>query len=272
MSGKTVLIVGGSIAGMRQALEQAKAGNKVYLVEQSASLACERIIADGNFDGDGLFASSLFEELRANENIKIVKGADVEKVTDGDGKFRVKIKRRASRIIDERCDDCKACIAVCPVNLWDDNDQQLAFRTAIDSPCMGTGTYDVVRDDMPICQETCPVNLDIRGYVGLIADGRFEEALSLIRERLPFPGVIGRICAHPCEQKCNRGTKDEPIAICGLKRFVADFELSEGAGMKPPTKAAQRDAKVAVVGAGPAGLACAHDLAWSSQLPRCSSC
>jgi NADPH-dependent glutamate synthase beta subunit-like oxidoreductase len=247
VSGKAVLIVGGSLAGARQALEQAKAGDKVYLVEKFPCLARD--------------AMPLLEELRSNENIEIVTGAEVERVMGSDGKFGVRIRRKPSRIIDEKCDDCKACFAVCPVNLWDDAEQQLCLRTAVDTTCMGTGIYNIVKDDKPICQATCPVNLDIRSYVGLIADGRFEDSLEVIRQRLPFPGIIGRICPHPCEEKCNRGQQDEPLSICRLKRYVADCELEEQGEIKIPEKAAAREEKVAVVGGGPAGLTCAHDLA-----------
>ena len=261
MSGKAVLIIGGSVTGAKLALEQARAGNKVYLVEKFPSLACERTAHNNGSAADQSLVSPMLEELKNNDNIQIITGAQVERVAESDGKFRVNIKQRPTRLIDERCDDCKACIAVCPVNLWDDADQQLALRTAIDSPCAGSGTYNIVKDDMPVCQAACPVNLDIRGYIGLIADGRFDEALALIRERLPFPGVIGRICPHPCEQKCNRGDQDKPLSIRVLKRFVADYELQEQGELKVPPKAAEREEKVAVVGAGPAGLTCAHDLA-----------
>ena len=247
MSAKSILVVGGSLAGAQQALEQAKAGNKVYLVEKFPCLSRE--------------AMPLLEDLKNSENIKIITGADVERVAGSDGKFNVRIKREPSRIIDEKCDDCKACFAVCPVNLWDDAEQQLCLRTAVDTTCMGTGIYNLVKDDMPICQAACPVNLDIRSYIGLIADGRFEDSLDVIRKQLPFPGSIGRICPHPCEEKCNRGQQDEPLSICRLKRYVADFELEEQGEIRAPEKAAAREEKVAVVGGGPAGLTCAHDMA-----------
>ena len=95
----------------------------------------------------------------------------------------------------------------------------------------------------------------------IAADEKYEEALSLIRERLPFPGIIGRICPHPCEEQCNRGTKDKPLCIRDLKRFVADYESKNSKLPVNRERLKSREEKIAIVGAGPAGLACAHDLA-----------
>jgi formate dehydrogenase major subunit len=106
------------------------------------------------------------------------------------------------------------------------------------------------------CTLTCPSNIDIQGYLGLVANGRFTEAVDLIRRDNPMPAVIGRICPRPCEKKCRRNLVEEPININGIKRFVADFEREAG-GMKPRPIPAPNGRKVAVVGAGPAGLAAA---------------
>ena len=110
------------------------------------------------------------------------------------------------------------------------------------------------------CEHTCPVNVDAVGYIALIAEGRFEEALDLIRQRNPLAGVCGRVCHHPCEVRCKRGDIDEPIAIASLKRFVADY----GMGLGVETKVAVSEPKyekVAIVGSGPAGLTSAFHLA-----------
>jgi NADPH-dependent glutamate synthase beta subunit-like oxidoreductase len=144
--------------------------------------------------------------------------------------------------------------------MWDDAGQCLSFRTAIDYFNADFFSYNIVKET-PACQRTCPVNLDIRGYIGLIAEGKYEESLRLIRERLPFPGIIGRICPHPCEEACNRGEKDKPLCIRDLKRFVADHELQSSVPQTPKKRTQQQREKVAVIGAGPAGLTCAHDLA-----------
>ncbi|MFC1987971.1 NADH-quinone oxidoreductase subunit NuoF [Chloroflexota bacterium] len=110
------------------------------------------------------------------------------------------------------------------------------------------------------CQHTCPVGINIPKYVAHIADGQYREAIDTIRERNPFPAICGRICHHPCELRCRRGELDDPVAIRELKRFAADwyFKYATEDPEPFPIKQSQR---VAVVGAGPTGLACAYYLA-----------
>src|SRR5271157_4749412 len=106
------------------------------------------------------------------------------------------------------------------------------------------------------CTLTCPSNIDIQGYLGLVANGKFAEAVELIRRDNPMPAVIGRICPRPCEEKCRRNLVEEPLNINGVKRFVADLEAGAG-GMKPRPAPTPNGKKAVVVGAGPAGLAAA---------------
>jgi len=110
------------------------------------------------------------------------------------------------------------------------------------------------------CQHTCPVELDIPGYIGLIKEKRFTEAYFLIKQRNPLPAVCGRVCNHPCQFKCNREQIDESIAIRDLRRFVADNAIKNGIEYQPNMKP-KKGVKVAVIGAGPAGLSAAWDLA-----------
>ncbi|MGI6620729.1 MAG: NADH-quinone oxidoreductase subunit NuoF [Bacillota bacterium] len=111
------------------------------------------------------------------------------------------------------------------------------------------------------CQNTCPAHVDVPIYVDLIRQGRFDEAYEEILRENPFPVVCGRVCHHPCESRCRRAQLNEPIAIRELKRFASDYALS-GNGTRPrPAAKAPTGKKVAIVGAGPAGLTAAYYLA-----------
>ncbi len=132
-----------------------------------------------------------------------------------------------------------------------------------------TGTWRTQRpiyeDKTPPCQAACPAGNDIVSFILKIVQGDFEGAWNLIREENPFPGICGRVCFHPCESNCNRGSFDQPIAIHALERFVADVSSHDGSlptkektGKKNSPK--QRE-KIAVIGSGPAGMSCAYHLA-----------
>jgi heterodisulfide reductase subunit A len=123
-------------------------------------------------------------------------------------------------------------------------------------------TYNIIechRAATPPCNAACPGELDVWRYVQLAAVGRFEEALETIRKTTAFAGVLGYVCTRPCESSCERGTIDIPIAIRAIKAFLADYEMKTG--RKKATRVIKtKDDKVAIVGAGPAGLSCAYDL------------
>jgi NADH-quinone oxidoreductase subunit F len=109
------------------------------------------------------------------------------------------------------------------------------------------------------CSHTCPAGLDVYGYVSLIKEGKFEEAYRVIMQKMPFPLSVGRVCPAPCQKKCRRSGIDEAIAIRQLKRFAADYAYEHGYEYQPEMKPSRAE-KVAVIGAGPAGLSAAWDL------------
>ncbi len=126
-----------------------------------------------------------------------------------------------------------------------------------------TGTWRTQRpfyeDKTAPCNVACPAGNDIVAFVQKITQGDFEGAWNLIKEENPFPGICGRVCFHPCETKCNRGSYDESIAIHALERYVADFasQLPKKTGNISP----QGQEKIAIIGSGPAGMSCAYHLA-----------
>lgn len=109
------------------------------------------------------------------------------------------------------------------------------------------------------CTLECPANTDCQGYVGLIANGEYEEATKLIKEKIPLPSSIGRICPHPCEKKCRRQFVDEPISIANLKSFASDMDMASVNHYVPPVEP-DTGKKVAIVGGGPAGITVAYFL------------
>ncbi|MBO1223899.1 MAG: FAD-dependent oxidoreductase [Candidatus Scalindua sediminis] len=110
------------------------------------------------------------------------------------------------------------------------------------------------------CQHRCPAHMDVPGYIRLISQGKYTESYKLMLETNPFPAVCGYVCPRPCESKCKRGDFDKPVAIDALKRFVTDYIYKNKIKI-PPSKVKQREEKVAIIGAGPAGLTAANDLA-----------
>ena len=109
------------------------------------------------------------------------------------------------------------------------------------------------------CQLNCPAHTDCQGYVGMIANGEYDAALKLIKNRIPLPASIGRVCPHPCEKACRRGNVEEPINIVQLKAFAADIDLNGDSYI--PEIATSTGKKISIVGGGPAGLTAAYHLA-----------
>jgi len=121
-------------------------------------------------------------------------------------------------------------------------------------------------NSIPPCTNACPAGIDVQGYIALIAEGKFQEAIDLIREKNPFPMICARICTEPCALACNRKDIDDPIGIRALKRFISDFELNNKleSKIKPVD---QNKEKIAVIGAGPGGLSAAYFLARKGYRP-----
>ncbi len=116
-----------------------------------------------------------------------------------------------------------------------------------------------IGDCRPPCMLACPGGTDCQGYVGLIANGEYEESLKLIKNKIPLPAAIGRVCPHPCEDACRRKLVDEPISIAFLKRFAADMDLGTDHPFLPDMKPSTGK-RVAVIGGGPSGLSAAYYL------------
>ncbi|MDD5127304.1 MAG: FAD-dependent oxidoreductase [Dehalococcoidales bacterium] len=147
---------------------------------------------------------------------------------------------------ESSCRFCGACIEVCPTGALYD-------KAARDNPSLSREAVVVP------CHYNCPAGINVPLYVYQVAQGKYQDALATIREKVPFPGALGRVCIHPCEGGCRRGSLNEPIAIRILKRFVADRDTGEWKQHSRRLPATGK--KVAIVGAGPAGLTAGYYLA-----------
>lgn len=133
-----------------------------------------------------------------------------------------------------------------------------------DKHCRAGVCPDLVRAP---CQSACPAGVDIPGFISLTGEKRYAEALKLHRERNPFAAVCARVCFHTCEEKCRRSTIDEPVSVRGVKRFLVDQEITvQLPEVRENAEYAKR--KIAIIGAGPAGLSCAYFLARLGYKPK----
>jgi homotetrameric NADPH-dependent glutamate synthase len=268
-----VLVVGGGIGGIQASLDLAESGYYVYLVEKTPSIGGVMAQLDKTFptnDCSMCVLSPKLVECGRHLNIELLTYSEVLDIKGGPGNFTVSVKKKAKFVDGTKCTGCGLCAEGCPITMKNEYDQGLVERKAIYTPFLQSvpNTYVIDRrEERPCkaaCKDACPIHMNIQGYAALIANGRFKEAYDLIRKTNPLPIVCGRVCYAPCEEACNRGQMDEPIAIRELKRFVTDqididtIEVPE---------IITNGKKVAIVGSGPAGLAAAHDLALEGYEP-----
>ncbi|HEY8391271.1 MAG TPA: FAD-dependent oxidoreductase [Capillibacterium sp.] len=194
-----------------------------------------------------------------------------------------------ARVDKEKCVACGRCVEYCPAgavklgqklctkdgpveyprvelpddNPWGPEKWSIDYRDKNRINCYETGTAP--------CKTACPAHLAVQGYLKLAAQGKYREALELIKKDNPFPAVCGRICNRRCEEACTRGTVDQAVAIDEVKRFIAQLDLEAGTRYVPkpviPKIGGGFDEKIAIIGAGPAGMSCAYFLALMGYKP-----
>lgn len=262
-----VLVVGGGIGGITAALELASCGVKVTMLEEGPSIGGRMIQLDKTFptlDCSTCTLSPKMVEVALNKNIELLSWAKPMAVKQAGHGFQVSILQKTRYIDVQKCTACGSCSPGCPVVMKSEFNMNIAPRRAVYIPfpqaIPNKASIDK-REERPCkaaCVDACPIHTNVLGYLKHISEGRFADAYMLIRATNPFPSVCGRVCYAPCERVCNRGQLDYPLAIRDLKRFAVDMFDIKSLEVPQITKS---EKKVAVIGAGPAGLACAHDLA-----------
>ncbi len=180
--------------------------------------------------------------LSACNQVRGVGCLEVKEVTTAQGR-RSYVGTIAPTLIESGCKFCQACVTVCPTGALTDRTLDTARRGA----------------SMVPCRSACPAGIDVPRYVQLAAEGRYGEAVAVVREKLPFPGMLGRACFAMCESACRRGKLDDPLSIRTLKRVADDNDT--GLWRRQSIQLPSSGRRAAVIGAGPAGLTVAYYLA-----------
>lgn len=184
-----------------------------------------------------------------------------------------------ARVDKEKCVACGQCVENCPVNALKLGQKLCSSKPVTENittkvtprdtvwteehwnPDYRINREGVVETGTAPCKTNCPAHIGVQGYIKLASQGKYKEALELIKYENPLPAVCGRICNRRCEDACTRGDVDEPIAIDEIKKFIAQQELDPQNRIIPKKRHNYSDKKVAIIGAGPAGLSCAYYLA-----------
>ncbi len=257
-----ILVIGAGIAGMQAALDIGDKGFKVHLVEKDPCIGGHMAQLDKTFptlDCSACISTPKMVDVGNHPNINLFTYSEVVQVEGKAGHFKVTVRKKPRFVDLTKCTGCGDCAAQCPVTLPSEFDMGLGKKKAIylSFPQAVPLKYTIDRRGTSPCTATCPLHCNAHGYVALVSQGKFKEALALVREKLPFPGILAYACAHPCERECKRIEKDRPISICALKRFLVDH------GEEPEfefTPSEDKGKKIAIVGGGPSGLTAAYDL------------
>jgi NADPH-dependent glutamate synthase beta subunit-like oxidoreductase/NAD-dependent dihydropyrimidine dehydrogenase PreA subunit len=253
-----VAVIGATPAGVAATNKLGELGIPVALIDSDADLdlklSREEWRLKSGMPLNHAHRPGLIRILR-NPNIRCLLPARVTEIKHSSQGFRLRLSRLQTFVDPYKCTLCGRCAEICPVS---DFETEKAIRINSQRSLPGRPVIDKRR--RPLCQENCPLGVNVQGYVTLAKAGRFAEALEIIRENNILPGICGRICTHPCEAACRRGDLDDPIAIRDIKRFIADHERPHLLNIKIPD-VLKRPQKIAVIGSGPAGLAAGADLA-----------
>ena len=276
-----VLVVGAGIGGIQASLDLAEAGFKVYLVDKSPAIGGVMAQLDKTFptnDCAMCILSPKLVECGRHLNVEVMTYAELDSVEGEPGNFVARVRKKPRYVVVDECTGCGDCAVACPIIRPDQFNVNMSERRAAYKlyPQAIPNAFVIEKRGRAPCRDACPIHQRAQGYVALIREGRFADAYRTIREDNPFPSICGRICNRKCEESCSRQKVDDPISIMRLKRFVADWALAHPDEIAPPGQglgagpevepsgvgfpACRTGKRVAVIGSGPAGLTCAHDL------------
>ena len=254
---KAVLLVGAGFGALKVAEDMAQSGVPLVWVTKALHFL-ELPGSHEHFtewpDDLSFQFRPLYLRVTRNPLVTPMTHARVESIQRGPDGYKAIITQDPVYVDYDLCSGCGRCMEVCP--LKDSNHPPLS-RTPAYCP---SRALILDKRQLSACRTSCPLGVNVQAYMALTAASRFDEALAVIREDNPLPGICGRICHHPCEASCRRKELDVPVAIRDIKRFLADYEAHEGTPKFDMPQVPKRKERVAIIGSGPAGLTAAHYL------------
>jgi heterodisulfide reductase subunit A len=261
------LVIGGGIAGQEAALNLANMDYKVLLVEKGLSIGGKMIQLSKVFptlDCAACITTPKMSETARHQNITLLLNSEIESIHKVNGHFDVDVAKHPRYVVPEACTGCQQCEQACPEVRPDEYNTNLAGRKVAYIPfSLANPRIAVIdrQDTSAPCIAACPGGVKPYGYITLVRNGQYEEAMKLHMEDAPIPGSLGRACYAPCEGECTRGSLEAPVDIRRIKRFFAEDYYSKHP--QPPTVNIEKKSgkRIAIVGSGPAGLTAAYFLA-----------
>jgi len=261
------LVVGGGISGQEAALSLANMDRKVLLVEKGLSIGGKMIQLSKVFptlDCAACITTPKMSETARHENITLMLNSDITRIERNEKGFHVDVTKNPRYVKPEACTGCQECEQACPEIRRDEYNRNLVGRKVAYIPfSLANPRIAVIdrKDESAPCIAACPGGVKPYGYVSLVRNGQYEDAMHLHLEDAPIPGSLGRACYAPCQGECTRGSVDGSVDMRRIKRFFAEEYYGEHPDPPATEKKDPTGKKVAVVGSGPAGLTAAYFLA-----------
>ncbi len=270
---KTVGIIGSNVAAIQAALTLAQMGVKVKLITNLTAFGLDDALNNmpRNSPLDQRLLWPLWLRVANHPLITLYAGSEVISIEGKQGDLKIQVIQNPRYVHEDLCTGCGRCQAECSANVTSVLRGQKITHSAIHTPIPGTksvpSAYIIDKNGIASCQVSCPLGINVQGFVSLLARGKTNKALALINEAAPLADILGRVCTHPCENNCNRGQVDSPVYIQALHRYAAD----NATGAIEYTRkfpAGSREGKIAIVGSGPAGLTVAWELTRRGYSPE----
>ncbi len=262
-----VMVIGGGIAGQEAALSLANMDYKVLLVEKGLSIGGKMIQLSKVFptlDCAACITTPKMSETARHSNITLLLNSEIEHIQRNEKGFHLEIIKNPRYVKPEVCTGCQECEMACPEVRSDEYNAHLAGRKVAYIPfSLANPRIAVIdrQDESAPCIAACPGGVKPYGYISLVRNAQYEDAMHLHMEDIPIPGSLGRACYAPCQGECTRASLEGTVDIRRIKRFFAEDYYNKYPVAPGRLIEKQSGKKVAVIGSGPAGLTAAYHLA-----------